>query len=513
MFDVDGAVRSGPLTADDPPVDHPVLVRLQLRGTLRERVSRGVAWTAATRVLIQVITLGGQVVLARLLRPEDFGLVALVLVVNGFAALLTELGLTAAVVQARRLTDRLLSTAFWVGAMSGAVITAVVYAAAPLVAQFYGDPRVVLLLHVSSLVFVLNLSSVPMALLQRSLRFRTAGQLEVVGTITGMAATITFAALGMGAMSLVLGPLVQTVTMNLLLWATVRWVPRGLVRRQELAELWRFGGGLTGANLLGFISRNADTVLLGRTVSAAELGLYSRSYALMMMPLAQVSSVLSRVLLPAFAEMQGDPARLRRAWGTTVRTSLVVGLPVGLGVASTAPALVETLYGREWLGMVTTLVLLSASVPPQLLGRNLGPVFQALGRTGLQFRLALLTTLATLLAILVGLPWGIDGVALALFVKSWLALAIPLLPALRLIGMPAMDLWRASRGLLLAGGVLVVVTVTARCAAPASPAPIILLIQATAGAVGYSAVLWWVERDLVRGLLRRARRSGRGGRQ
>lgn len=490
-------------TVDEVAPEHPVLTRLRLEGTLGSRVRRGLAWTALTRVVLQVITLGGQAVLARLLLPADYGLVALVLVINGFAALVTELGLAAAVVQSRRLTERLMVTAFWVNVLSGVVVAAVVFAIAPLAGWFYDDPRVVPLVQLSSLGFVLNVASVHQALLQRSLRFRTIGVLDVATNVTGIGATIALAFGGLGAVSLVLGPLVQVVVKDVLVWSTVRWRPRGFVGRRELAELWRFGGGLTGSNILYFLSRNTDTVALGKTVSAGDLGLYSRSYTLMMMPLIQVTTVFSRVLLPAFSQMQADLPRLRQAWTTTVRSALFVGLPVGLGVACTSPALVETLYGRRWLGMVTTLTLLAASVPPQLLARNVGPVLQAMGRTGLQFRLAIFSTAMTLAAIAAGLSWGITGVALALLVQSWLTIIVPLRSVMRLVNMPAGEMWRALRGLLLASLCLVAAALAARWAADGLPAPALLLVQTAAGAVAYLGVLWLVERRLVRATLGR----------
>lgn len=483
--------------------EHPVLARLQTEGTLGSRVRRGLAWTALTRIVLQVVTLGGQAVLARLLLPADYGLVALALVINGFATLVTELGLAAAVVQSRRLTERLMVTAFWVNALSGLLVTAVVFAIAPLVGWFYGDPRVVHLVQLSSLGFVLNVASVHQALLQRSLRFRTIGALDVTTNVVGLSATIALAFGGFGASSLVLGPLVQVVVKDVLVWSTVRWWPRGFVGRRELAELWRFGGGLTGSNILYFISRNTDTVALGKVVSAGDLGLYSRSYTLMMMPLTQVTTVFSRVLLPAFSQMQHDLPRLGRAWTTTVRSALFVGLPIGLGVACTAPALIETLYGSRWLGMVTILTLLAASVPPQLVGRNTGPVLQALGRTGLQFRLAILSTAITLVAIAVGLPWGITGVALALLVQSWLTVVMPLRSVMRLLDLSVGDLWRALRGLLLASVGLVGAALAARWAGDGLAAPALLAVQTVAGGVLYLGVLWLVERELVRTTLAR----------
>ena len=492
--------------AGDQPV-HPVVARLETVGSLSSRVRRGMAWTATYRALSQVISTGSQVVLARLLLPSDYGLVALTGVFLAFAAMLTQLGLAAAVVQARHVTERLLATAFWLNVLSGIVVTLTMIAVAPLVADFYGDERVTNLLRLSALSFTLSAAAVHSALLQRTLAFKTLGGLETLGAIIGLGATIVLAWRGFGAYALVLGPLLQTTLMTGVFWWKVRWLPRTFMHRSELAQLWRFGGGLTGANMLNFFSRNADTVLLGRFAGAADLGLYSRSYTLMMAPLTQVTGVITRVLLPAFAEMQTDLPRLRRAWLMTIRASMALGLPVSLGVAVSAPALVEILYGQRWLGMVTVLTLLSASVPPQLIGRNLGPVYQAMGRTGLQFKVTIWTTLGTLSAILIGLPWGITGVAAALLIKSWIAFPVPLVPVLRMMQMPARDLWGGVRPLLSSAVVMVFLALTMRLVLEGTPSWLVLGGQVVVGGLGYVVALRLMDPETFATVISRPRRK------
>lgn len=502
------AIDRGEDVIDDLAADqqvHPVLARLEMSGSLSSRVRTGIAWTGIFRLVMQLINTGSQVVLARLLLPTDYGLVALTGVVVSFAGMLTQLGLAAAVVQSRRVTERLLSTAFWLNVISGIAVTGAVIAVAPLIADFYGDERVTDLLRVSALTFTVSCAAVHSALLQRSLQFKKLGSLEVLGAAIGLGATIVLAWRGFGAYSLVLGPLLQTTLMTGVFWWRVRWLPRTFMHRRELGELWRFGGGLTGSNILNFCSRNADTVLLGRFVGAGDLGLYSRSYSLMMAPLSQVTGVITRVLLPAFAEMQHDLPRLRRAWLATVRASFAVGLPVSLGVAVSAPAFVETLYGARWLGMATVLTLLSASVPPQLIGRNLGPVYQAMGRTGLQFRISIWTTLGTVGAIVAGLPWGITGVALALAIKSWVAFPVPLVPMMRMIGLRAGEMWAALRPLVLAGAVMVVLALGARLACEGLPSWIVLSAQTLSGGVGYLGSLRLLDPESFKSVLARLR--------
>ena len=487
--------------ASDPVDAHPVELRLRQEGTLATKVQRGVAWTAGSRVLLIAIQLGVQAVLARLLLPEDYGLVAIVSVVGTLSALLVNLGLTAAIIQNRHVTERLLSTAFWLNAAIGLAVAGTMLATAPLVAAFYDDDRLVPLLQVSALFFAVNVGAVPTALLQRALRFKQLSTADVSSAVLGLACTVAFAFAGLGAMSLTLGSVIGATAQVVIVLVMVRWVPRTWVHRAELAHLWRFGRSLTGAQLLGFASRNIDTVLLGRVVSAGDLGLYNRSYNIMMLPLTQVNNVLTRVLLPAYSQLQDDTARLTAAWVATVRTSLLFGVPIGIGVASAAPALVDVLYGDRWLGMVPTLVLLGASVPPQLVARNTGALYQSLGRTGLQFRTALVSSALTVAAVLIGLPWGITGVATALLIASGASMVVSVTPLMRLLHLSAMALWRASRGVLLAGAALAGAALGVAVLADGLPSGVVLLLQVAAAALAYGLVLWVVERTAIRQLL------------
>lgn len=496
--------------ADEVPAagEHPAVRRLSAGGSLGTQVRRGVAWSAAGRGVLVAAQLGSQAVLARLLSPSDYGLYALVALFVGFVSFFGQLGLTTALVQTRQLTDRLLAAAFWLNLVTGVVAAGLVAAGAPVVAAVYDDPRLTVLVALAGLSLALNVAAVPSALMQRALRFKQLSTIEVGTTVLGLLATVGFALAGFGATSLVLGPLVHVVVHDVAVWCVVRWVPRHLAHSRELGQLWRFGRGLTGANLLYYLSRNLDTALLGAVVGRAELGLYSRSYNIMVLPLTQVTTVLSRVLLPAFATMQDDVPRLRRAWLQSARTSLVVGTPLGLGVAASAPAVVGTLYGEAWLGMVPTLVLLCLSLPPQLVGRVVGPAYQALGRTGLQFRVAALSTVLTIVAILAGLPWGTTGVAAALLAVSGLSLAVGLVPLARLLELSTGQLWRAVRGILLAGAGMGLAAWGAGALVHqlSMPAPAVLGVQATAGGLAYAGLLLLVEREAARAVLERWRR-------
>jgi PST family polysaccharide transporter len=241
-------------------------------------------------------------------------------------------------------------------------------------------------------------------------------------------------------------------------------------------------------------------LIVAKYLGPSALGYYGRAYGLMMLPIVQMSSILTTVLFPALSRARGEPGRFGRTWMLSTKASWVVGAPMSAGVATTAPALVETLYGARWLPMVTALVLLSASGPVQIIGSNTGPAFHALGRTGLHFKLGLVTSGLAIVAIVAGLPFGIAGIAGALLIKSWLSIWITLVPALRFSGIRVREFLGALAftgivTLLMAGLVLLV-----GLAASDWAAPLVLCAQVLAGAAFYITCLLIGERPFIRSL-------------
>jgi O-antigen/teichoic acid export membrane protein len=254
--------------------------------------------------------------------------------------------------------------------------------------------------------------------------------------------------LGFGVYSLVLAPLVGTCILSAALWASVPWRPRKWASRGALSELWSFSRGLVGFNAVNYWARNLDNVLLGGTVSPAQLGEYNRAYNMMMIPVGQIGAVLMRVLYPALARMQDEPKLLGRAWSRAVAAATgSITLPLTVTMAATAPALVRVLYGPRWMGMVPILELLSLAAVPQILGASTGVPYRAAGRTGLLFKLGLVVTCLTAVAIVAGLPWGGIGVATAILINSWVCLPIVVTPLARIFQLPLRELlWPAVAG-------------------------------------------------------------------
>ena len=283
---------------------------------LQTHTVTGVLWAGGARVGQQMLQFGVTIVLARLLGPSDFGLFAMIAVFAGFASLLVDFGLSAALVQRKAVEERHLSTAFWMNLAAGAALTALMAAAAPAIAAFYGEPRLLTLTLVLSCNFLLaSPVIVQAAILYRSMNFRRLAAIETFAAVVAGGLAIAAAVYGLGVWSLAVQVLGREPTVRLVaLWLVTSWRPSFRVDRQAARELWGYSSHLAGFSTLNYWTRNLDNLLVGRFVGPYGLGIYSRAYSTMMLPLTPGLAVVSRVMFPALARIQDDHGRVKRAY-------------------------------------------------------------------------------------------------------------------------------------------------------------------------------------------------------
>ena len=402
--------------------------RVDAAAPLAVHAARGFAWVVSGRLLSQAAQFLASIVLARLLLPSAYGLVAITWSFTGFAALFSDLGLGAALVQSARLTERDAATAFAINGVSGVVLTLIVVVLRHPLANLFGQPQVATLLAISSLAFTLSFSVVPLAILERQMQFGKVAAIDVIGATVGFSVSIVCAALGVGAASLVIGPLTTTALTSVGTLAAARWMPRAWPSRSAARRLLGFSGHLTGFNFLTYWARNADNLLLGRFAGTTELGLYNRAYMLMLLPLTQVGGVLGRVLLPLFSNLQDDHARLRRAVIRLAGTTSLIVFPVLLGLAAIAHNFVLVAFGPAWRGAIPLIAILAIAGMPQVFGILSAQVCQAVGQPELFSRWGVLWNLTALTAIVAGLHWGAKGVAIALAIRGWVSIPLKMMP-------------------------------------------------------------------------------------
>lgn len=428
--------------------------------TLSARAMAGGQWRMASLIVQGVLHLVVGVVLARLLPPADFGLAALALIVIGFAAMISDVGVGAAVMQRLVVTTAHLRVAFTLSVLSGVVIAGVLFGVAPLVAILAKSAAVSPVLRVQSIVFIATgAGTVARAQLQRRLDFRRLFAVDLTSYLLGYALiAIGGAVLGWGVWSLVVGSLVQSWLASGLCAISARAPLRPLIAKQEVSDLLGFGVGVTVNGVIAYVGRNGDNFLVGRYLGTTALGLYSRAFNFMMLPINYFSNVIPTVLIPAFAEIQTDRSRVGRGYLMGVQTAALITAPVMVWVIVSAPHLILGLYGDRWAGAIVPLqVLAAAGVPRAMLGLA-GAVAQSCNRVRSETPLQIGFALAIATGTTVGSRYGLPGVAVAVSIAIVLLFVAQAQLALSITGAT----WRAFGrahvpGLLLGLEVLVAI--------------------------------------------------------
>lgn len=415
--------------------------------SLAVKAARGVAWTGAGQIVRQIIQIASQLALARLLAPEDFGLLGMALVFVGIGQLLADFGIGSAIVQSRTVTRMVLSTCFWLNLGVGAALMLIVAAASPWIGVFYGRADLAPLVAALSLNLLLSaLQTVPSAMLSRELRFADLARAQVVGTACAAAGAIALAAAGAGVWALIVQPLFGTTMLVAMIWRATRWLPRLEFSYAEIRPLLRFSLALLGTNLVGYGNRNIDGLLIGRFLGASPLGVYAMAIQIMLFPLQQVSSVIVKVLFPTLSQLQDDLPRLRAAYLKAVSTIAIVTFPLMTGLFALADDFVAVLLGPTWAEMAPILKVLAWVGLLQSIGTTVGTIYLSRGRTDVALRVSLVCTPVIALGIAGGLPWGILGVAVGYACASASLLLYTLVEAFRLVDLSLRDfgrhLWR-----------------------------------------------------------------------
>jgi PST family polysaccharide transporter len=374
---------------------------------LKANVTSGLCWSAAGRVVQQIIQFGISVVLARLLSPKEYGLMAMAMVFTGFAGMLAEAGFNTAIVQRKELKETHTHTVFWMTFGSGLALTALTFVLSPWLAEFFKAPSLKPIFRVISLNFIFGgIGNVPSALLQRQMQFRTIAQIDICSLLLSGIVGIVMALESAGVWSLVAQSISASLLTGLFRCISCRWHPKAIFCRSALSEIWSFSGYLYGFNFINYWARNADNLLVGKYFGAPALGVYNRAYALMLLPVTQINSVISQVIFPAFSSIQDDKKRVKGIYLRAIGVVALLAFPIMLGMFVTARPFVETLYGAKWLNVVPILQILALVGAMQVLINSTGWLFFSQGRTDVLFRWGVCLATLTISSFVVGVMLG-----------------------------------------------------------------------------------------------------------
>lgn len=396
-----------------------------LRSDLKKKALRGAGATVFSQVSVYCIQMIGTIILARLLTPADFGLIAMV---TAFSLLLRNCGLrgfTEATIQAEVIDHKKISTLFWINLVLSLALTLFFIALAPLLAWFYDEPRLKSITVAIALSFVFTaLSTQHLALLARNMQFYRITVNEVVATIVGVVAAIIMATQGYGYWALVVRRVVPFIAIAGGAWILCRWVPSLPARGTGVKPMLKFGMNTYGNFASNYVSRNLDKVLIGWRHGAQSLGFYERAYYLFVMPVNQLSYPLTNVAVSALSKLRDDPEKYRDYYLKALSMIAFVGMPLSATLTLIGKDFLLLLLGPQWYKAGEIFTVFGPGVGILLVYGTHGWLHLSLGRADRWFRWGIVELIGTTFCFTVALPFGAIGVAFA-YTASFYLLVLP----------------------------------------------------------------------------------------
>jgi O-antigen/teichoic acid export membrane protein len=466
--------------------------------SLKAEAFSGAKWTTASSLVVAAIQFLQLIVLARLLAPSDFGLMAMVMAVLGFAQIFTDAGISSAIIHRQENSQNQLSSLYWLNVFAGSAVFALTVLATPVVVFFFHEPRLEILLPCMAVLFLITpFGQQFQLLLQKELKFRTIALVETAAALVGSTIAIATAAGGLGVYSLALGQLgialFTTIAVTAIGWRD--WRPLVRFRMVDIQPYLSFGLYQLGDRGVNFLVARTDQILIGAILGAQALGIYNLAWNLAIMPVTRINPILTRIAFPVFARVQQESERLKRGYLMLIWLLASSNAPILAGAAAVASTLVPVAFGPQWVAAVPILQVLAFVGLSRSIVNPVGSLVLAKGRPDLEFKLNFAFLFLQIPAVYLGARLGgLEGVAwtvlvlqLADVVSAYIVLMRPLIgPCLgEYFGNIAVPLATA---LCMAAVVLLVPLVLHEAL------PVVLGVQIAVGAIFYGAMSFVFQR-------------------
>lgn len=466
-----------------------------MQHSFKDTTVSGVKWSVIGRIGQNIIVFVIGVVLARLLSPAEFGLLGMIGVIVGFAKIFTELGFGAALIQKKEISQEELSSVFWLNLAGGTLLTVLFIVLAPAIARFYQTPELRLITAFISFNFLISsVVIIQNTLLTKEINFKYISYIEILANLIAGSVAIYMAAVGYGVWSLVAQSLLISVTTAALMWFFSSWRPSFTFRIGAIKALLKFSLNHLGNRSMNYWARNLDNLLIGKFLGSGSLGVYSKSYAIMLLPLQNVSHVLSRVMFPALSKIQDDREKVRQVFLRITRVIALITFPMMTGLFVVVEPFVLVVFGEQWSGMIPILQVLCLVGMIQSIGTLNGNLYLSQGRADLQFRVGIVLKAVVFIGIVTGIKWGVLGVAIGYATAS----AINSYPSFkfagRLVGLTYRDLLKNLKSTFFISVVMAVIVWGVGYFIPVSwPLWLLLVLQVLLGIILYSAFVYFLK--------------------
>lgn len=382
---------------------------------------KGIQWTSVSqfsRQLVQYIT---TLILANILSPNDFGLLAMALVVTGFIDIFKDLGTSSALIHLNKIDRLLISSIFWTNIFFGLLFTLIIFLSSHLISLFFNSTEIIPILQVIAfLFFISSFSILPRALLERDLQFNILAKIEIIATVIGSGVGISMAYLGYGVWSLIFQILVNNFILTVLILIVAKIKPKLQFSFITLKSVSAYSLNLVGYNIFNYFIRNADYMLIGKYLGENQLGNYYLAYKIMLYPLQGITMVISRVMFPIFSRLKENLIKFKEVYLKTTNTIALFTFPMMIGMIVLSKYFVLTFFSHSWNSeLLTTLIIILAPVGLiQSIAATVGTIYMSTGKTNWMFGWGVLSGVVTITGFFIGLNWGVIGVALSYLIVT-----------------------------------------------------------------------------------------------
>lgn len=469
--------------------------------SITKKTATNIGWNYLSFGLSKALGLLTISILAHILPPQNFGLVALATLAIDYLSIFSDLGLGSALVQMRGKIDKASDTVFSINLLTGITLSIITFLIAPLAASFFREPGLTSVLRWLGLSFTLNaIGTVHNMRLQRNLNFRKKLIPDLGNTLIKGLISIALALSGFGVWSLVIGQLVGTGVSATLLWIVVPWRPQFKIHKELTRKLFSFGLTIMGDNTLAVLGDGFDYFIIGRIFNAKTLGVYTLAYRLPELLVINTLWVIAAVLYPAFSEIQNKIETLQKNFLQIIRYVEIIVVPICLGLMIAADPIVRVVFGEQWLDAIPIIRVLSIYALIFSIGFHSGDIYKAIGRPDILLKTAIPVFVIRIIALWLGAQISLLGVAIAHLMSGVIEITIRLLIVNRILKIHIKDIFAQFRA-FIAGAALIFFGFIALSIGKTLIPLLQLLLVITMGGVAYIIAIWFLERDTVQPLL------------
>jgi O-antigen/teichoic acid export membrane protein len=473
------------------------------KSSLRGRVARSIFWITWSRGALQLLNFAATLVVARILVPADYGLMALAGFWTGMAAILADMGLSSAIIQFRNLNKREIDTCFWLTMTLATVCCVALSLSAPGIARWFAAPRLAEILPVLSLVLPLTACRVVSdGLLRQRLALDRVSQAEVISSIVSLPLTLGCALAGFGVWTLVIGSLVNPAVRSIATFAFAPWYPGLRIGGARVKDIVHFSLATLGVKMMWALREWGNTLVIGKVTGQVDtVGLYSMAEEIALLPASKITTVVNMLSSPVMAELQADIVAMRTAFYRAVRLTAAFVLPASAGMALVAEEMVTVLLGPKWLPAVPILRLLCVYAGVRGIDIVLPPVLFARRREKFLFWYCLALLILAPAAGVIGALWnGAQGTVMLVTPVYCAVMAIMAREALAEIGAEFSELWSALWPIMAATALMALIVLLLRefaVAGRSDPPLLRLLFLSAGGAIAYGAALFTIGSPVI----------------